>query len=142
MHWDDVAVGAELPGFELAIDFRKVAMTPAVTLDYMPGHYDREYARAIGHPDVFMNTMPLFGLLDRAVTDWAGPETFITRHAIKLRTPVYAGDVVTATGQVLDKRVDDAGHLVEVAVQLAKDGGATVCCEGTVVARLGLGVAR
>jgi acyl dehydratase len=138
--WDAVNVGDRLPSLHFGLTYRKVIMTPGVTLDYFPGHFDPEYARSLGHPTIFLNTMPLFGLVDRIVTEWAGPSTFVVRHKIKLRVPVYAGDHVTVAGCVAGKSVGDGArlgqHLVQVEVTLTKDDGPTLCCEGTVLAAL------
>lgn len=133
VRWSEVEIGHELPPFRLAFPLRRVIMTPGVTLDYFPGHFDLDYAKSIGHPSVFVNTMPLFGLVDRLVTDWAGGATAVVRHRIKLRVPVYADDEVEVAGRVAAK---GDGGLVDVEVTVAKDGGATVCCEGAVTARL------
>lgn len=89
-----------LPNVTVPITRFKTALTPAVTLDGYPGHFSSAYARAAGLKTVFMNTMPLLGLLDRFATDWAGSEAFIARHEIDMVRPIYAGDLLTISGSV------------------------------------------
>jgi acyl dehydratase len=90
-----------LDGFSLLIDAVRLAGTPSVTLDAFVGHVDADYARAQGHPGPFMNSLPMLGLLDRLVTDWAGPHTFICRHKMNLVRPAYCGETITVTGAVV-----------------------------------------
>lgn len=102
-YWEDVAVGDDLVGYELLIDQVRLAATPSVTLDAFAGHVDLEYAQAQGHPTTFMNSLPLLGLLDRLVTDWAGPSAFICRHKLDLAFPVYRGQTVAVSAVVVDR---------------------------------------
>ena len=98
--WAASEPGTALPNVTVPITRFKTALTPAVTLDGYPGHFSSAYARAAGLKTVFMNTMPLLGLLDRFATDWAGAEAFIARHEIDMVRPIYAGDVLTISGSV------------------------------------------
>ncbi len=43
------------------------------TRDYFPGHHDKDAARELGSPHVFMNILTTNGLAQRYVEDWAGP---------------------------------------------------------------------
>jgi VCBS repeat-containing protein len=51
----------------------------------------------------------------RFVTDWAGPNSFISSVKIRLGAPNYPGDTMTVTGSVTAK--DDATRTVTVAVK-------------------------
>jgi len=59
-------------------------MNPGATGDYFPGHYDPDYARRQGQPTIYANSLHVFGMLDRAVSEWAGP------HSLLLRPPTCA----------------------------------------------------
>lgn len=138
--WVDIEKGLNLPPLRLELSVRRVVLTPAYTFDPFPGHYDVEYARSIGHPTIFMNTMPLLGLLDRVVTDWAGPDAVIVRHSISLRAPAYAGMTLSVDGHVVDKRRrevsgDWPATVVEVAAKISADGRACASGEVTVALR-------
>ena len=69
-------------------------------------HYDREYARAEGYPDVLVQSHLHGALLARYATGWAGEEGRLTELALRVRRyavcPVEhvvagAGDTVSAS---------------------------------------------
>lgn len=123
----DPPQGEPIPGYTLPLTLRKLVTTPCVTLDYLPVHYDPEYAREQGHPTVFMNSIPLLGMVDRLVTDWAGPTAFVRSHHLRFATSLYAGDDVQVSGWVVDRRTDGDTEIAEVAVELRKNG--TLACQ-------------
>ena len=49
------AVGDELPAFELEVTATVIVAGAIASRDFMPVHHDRDYARAQGAPDLFMN---------------------------------------------------------------------------------------
>jgi acyl dehydratase len=130
--WAEVTVGDRLPDLVDQISYRRVVMNPGATWDYFPGHYDPEYARAQGQPTIYANSLHLFGLLDRAATEWAGPAAFLVRRAVTLQLSMYAGDTVTVTGSVTGKR---DGGLVDLALAVTNQHGAP-CCTAELTLRL------
>jgi acyl dehydratase len=130
--WDEVAVGEELPPLVDEITYRRVVMNPGATWDYVPGHYDPDYARSQGQPTIYANSLHLFGLLDRAATEWAGPTAFLVRRAVRLLLSMYAGDTVTVAGTVTGKR---DGGLVDLALSVTNQDGAP-CCTAELTLRL------
>ncbi len=133
LEWADVAVGDELPEVSDHLSFARVAAAPAATLDYFPVHHDREWAQASGLPDIVMSTLQIAGFVDRVVTQWAGPATFISRRKVRLATPIHPNDTIIGGGRVVGKRiVDDAGsHAVDVEVVVRNQRG-DVCCPAEV----------
>jgi hypothetical protein len=129
--------GQALPEFHYPVQRSWIAYAPSVMLDPFPGFYDAEYAKSVGHRDVFMNTMALLGLLDRLVTDWAGKDAFIFRHEIAIRQPVYAGTTAVVSGHVTSVDTvtgpteECTGHHVTVAAAIATDDG--VCVTGSII---------
>ena len=134
--WADVTEGATIPSLVDEITFRRVIMNPGATGDYFPGHYDRDYAQRQGQPTIYANSLHLFGLLDRAVTEWAGPASFLMRRNVRLVSSMYAGDTVTVAGVVSGKREADDERLVDLALTVTSHDG-RVICTAEVVVRLG-----
>src|SRR5262249_14590538 len=66
--------GEELPPFALRVTATRIVAGAIASRDFMPVHHDRDYARAQGAPDIFMNILTTNGYVSRYVTDWAGPE--------------------------------------------------------------------
>ena len=134
--WSDVSEGLAIPAVVDEITFRRVIMNPGATGDYFPGHYDRDYAQRQGQPTIYANSLHLFGLLDRAVSEWAGPASFLVRRNVRLVSSMYAGDTVTVAGTVTAKRVDGDARLVDLAMTMTSHDGRTICT-AEVVVRLG-----
>jgi acyl dehydratase len=92
--------GAVLP--ELVIDVTPtfVVASAIATRDFQDVHHDRDQAVARGGQDIFINILTTTGLVQRYVTDWAGPEALVRQVAVRLGAPCYAGDTLTFSGQV------------------------------------------
>jgi acyl dehydratase len=131
--WDDVAAGQSIPAVVDEITFRRVIMNPGATGDYFPGHYDRDYAQRQGQPTIYANSLHLFGLLDRAVTEWAGPASLLVRRNVRLASSMYAGDTVTVSGTVTGKRTDNGARLVDLAMTMTSHDGRMICTADVVV---------
>jgi acyl dehydratase len=108
--------GAVLPELVLDVTPTLVVATAIATRDFQDVHHDRDRAVARGGKDIFLNILTTAGLVQRYVTDWAGPDALVRKVAIRLGVPCYAGDTLTLSGRVTeDGGRDDAGEVtVEV----------------------------
>ena len=61
-----------------------------------------------------MNINTTVGLLQRYVSDWAGPEAVFRSIKVRLGAPNYPGDTMTFSGSV--QAVDPAASTATVAV--------------------------
>jgi MaoC like domain len=95
-----VEVGAKLPGLSLYGDPTFIVSTAIATRDYQDVHHDRDKAQAKGSKDIFVNILTDTGLVQRYVTDWAGPTAIIKSISLRLGVPWYAYDTVTFKGEV------------------------------------------
>ncbi|HOB47890.1 MAG TPA: MaoC family dehydratase [Mycobacterium sp.] len=93
-------VGAALPELSLYGDPTFIVSTAIATRDYQDVHHDRDKAQAKGSKDIFVNILTDTGLVQRYVTDWAGPTAVIKSIALRLGVPWYAYDTVTFRGEV------------------------------------------
>lgn len=100
-----VAVGAKLPELNLYGDPTFVVSTAIATRDYQDVHHDRDKAQTKGSKDIFVNILTDTGLVQRYITDWAGPNAMIRSIGLRLGVPWYAYDTVTFSGEVT--AVDD-----------------------------------
>ena len=57
-----------------------------------------------------MNILTTTGLVQRFVTDWAGPQAVVRKVAIRLGAPCYAGDTLTFTGRAEEVGAVPDGH--------------------------------
>ena len=95
-----VEVGTKLPELSLYGDPTFIVSTAIATRDYQDVHHDRDKAQAKGSKDIFVNILTDTGLVERFVTDWAGPTAMVKSIKLRLGVPWYAYDTVTFKGEV------------------------------------------
>ncbi len=89
-----------LPELVLNVTPTLVVSTAIATRDFYPVHHDHEFAVRSGSKDIFLNILTTTGLVQRYVTDWAGPSALVRGVSIRLGVPCYAGDTLTFSGEV------------------------------------------
>ncbi|UOX84856.1 acyl dehydratase [Amycolatopsis sp. FBCC-B4732] len=102
-----VAEGTELPPLTIETTPTFVVSTALATRDFQDVHHDRDAAVARGSKDIFLNILTDTGLVQRFVSDWAGPEALIRSVKIRLGVPCYAYDTLTFTGRVVSADGND-----------------------------------
>jgi len=128
--WEDVAEGEAIPRIPTEVSLKRVIMDAASTWDYFPGHHNVDYARSQGQKTIYINTMFFQGFIDRVITDWAGPQTWIARRKMTMQRSIYAGDTMWGEGKVVRRWIDDEGrHLIDVEINVGNDDG--VACPAT-----------
>ena len=105
-----IGPGAELPPWPLAVTPTVVISTALATRDFQDVHHDRDAAVRRGSRDIFLNILTTTGLVQRYVTDWAGPETVVRGIEIRLGAPCHPGDTLTFTGRARPGEVTVTGR--------------------------------
>ncbi len=67
------AGGETLPALSIHGDPTFIVSTALATRDFQDVHHDRDLAQQKGSKDIFVNILTDTGLVQRYVTDWAGP---------------------------------------------------------------------
>ncbi|MEX0581857.1 MAG: MaoC family dehydratase [Mycobacterium sp.] len=124
-----VRVGTKLPALSLYGDPTFIVSTAIATRDYQDVHHDRDKAQAKGSKDIFVNILTDTGLVQRFVTDWAGPTAVIRSIGLRLGVPWYAYDTVTFNGEVT--AIDDG--LITVKIVGSNSLGDHVVATATLV---------
>lgn len=93
-------VGTTLPESAIHADATFIISTALATRDFQDVHHDRDKAVERGSKDIFVNILTDTGLVQRFVTDWAGPSARVKSIALRLGVPLYAGDTLTLSGTV------------------------------------------
>jgi hypothetical protein len=91
---------SDLPELTIDVTPTFVISTALATRDFQDVHHDRDKAVRRGSKDIFLNILTTTGLVQRFVTDWAGPDAFVRNVSIKLGVPCYAGETLTFSGSV------------------------------------------
>ena len=124
----NTAVGTKLPELSIYGDPTFIVSTAIATRDYQDVHHDRDKAQAKGSKDIFVNILTDTGLVQRYLTDWAGPAALVESIGLRLGVPWYAYDTVTFSGEVTAV----ADGLVTVTVVGANSLGDHVIATATV----------
>jgi hypothetical protein len=109
-----------LPEWRLPITTTLVVSTAIATRDFQDVHHDRDLAQSRGSADIFLNILTSTGLVQRFVTDWAGPEALVREVSVRLGAPCHPYDTLVFTGEVTDvvseqmDGTDRVVHLVKV----------------------------
>jgi hypothetical protein len=131
----DFSAGAQLPPLTIEATPTFVVSTALATRDFQDVHHDRDAAVARGSKDIFLNILTDTGLVQRFVSDWAGPEALVRSIKIRLGVPCYAYETLTFTGRVVSRdgadvelavsAVDSLGEHVTGTVSLTLPGGSS-----------------
>ncbi len=122
----------DLPVVTMPVTVGRCVLDAATTRDFFPGHHDREYARAQGARDIYLNTMFYHGFVDRVVADWAGSDGVIVRRVLKMLTPACAGDTLTTSATIAAESEVDGRHITDVEVTVYSDTGRTAAASITI----------
>ena len=136
MNAPTIEVGTKLPELSLYGDPTFIVSTAIATRDYQDVHHDRDKAQAKGSKDIFVNILTDTGLVQRYITDWAGPTATIKSIFLRLGVPWYAYDTVTFTGEVTaveaaDARSSDEPGLITLKIVGSNSLGDHVIATGT-----------
>ena len=93
-------VGDRLPPLTIEATPTFIVSTALATRDFQDVHHDRDRAHQRGSKDIFLNILTGTGLVQRYVTDWAGPSARVRKIAIRLGVPCYAYDTLRFSGEV------------------------------------------
>ncbi|MDP9092313.1 MAG: MaoC family dehydratase [Actinomycetota bacterium] len=121
-----LTVGTELPQLRIEATPTFVVSTALATRDFQDVHHDRDSAQARGSKDIFLNILTDTGLVQRFVTDWAGPSARVRGVAIRLGVPCYANDTLVFSGLVQEIDGEDVTISVVGRGQLGEHVSATV----------------
>jgi hypothetical protein len=96
------AIGADdpLPVWVLPVTPTQIVSGALATRDFQDVHHDRDLAHKKGSKDIFLNINTSLGLMQRYVTDWAGPQAVVKALRVRLGAPAYPYLPLTFTGSV------------------------------------------
>jgi acyl dehydratase len=95
---------------------RQLVMWAGAVGDYMPIHYDQEYARSRGLKGIIVHGQLVGAFLGQLVTDWVGEQGTLRKLSCSYKGMNYPGEAVTLRGKVLRKYVRGGKHFIECSV--------------------------
>lgn len=81
-------------------------------------HWDSAWAQAIGNPMAYDYGVMRQSWFQHHVTDWMGDDACLVRLEDSIRKFNYQGDTQFMTGSVVDKRIDETGHVVDIELKM------------------------
>ena len=113
-----IAVGDALPVYTRCFTQVDLVAYGAATWDWHRLHYDLDYARSKNLPGTLIDGQAFGAVFARVALDWAGPRAFIMRLSFKMKSMAFAGDTLSAAGEVTAIRAVDGAHIVTLAQRL------------------------
>jgi acyl dehydratase len=98
-------------------------------------HWNPEYARQVGVPTSYDYGPERVAWLGHVAHHWMGDDGFLKHLYVEIREHNLLGDVTWCSGEVVDKRVEDGEHLVDVELQ-GRNQREEITTTGSAVIRL------
>jgi acyl dehydratase len=128
VYFDDVQVGDTLPAWSRKTDFMNWNRYAAVNDEFVYIHMDDEAGRAaLNEAGAFGMGNLRYAYILNALRDWAGDEAEIREVGCQFRAINQKHDVLTVTGKVTDKQVEEGEHRVYLDVDVVNQEGKPTC---------------
>jgi acyl dehydratase len=103
-----------------------LALYAGASGDHNPIHIDSDFAVAAGMPDVFAHGMLSYGVLARAVTEWAGQDA-LRKLSVRFVSITNVHDCITCSGTIVEGFQEEGEDRVRIALRVtAQDGRTTL----------------
>ena len=100
----DISAGEKLPALERTFALVDLVLYGAATWDWNRMHYDVEHAHRLNLPAPVIDGQEFGAFFARAALEWAGPRASLKRLALRLKAMAFAGDTLSAQGEVQQVR--------------------------------------
>jgi acyl dehydratase len=128
VYFDDVSVGDEIPAWSRKTDFMNWNRYAAVNDEFVYIHMDDESGRAA------LNEQGAFGMgnlrwayIVNSLESWIGDEAEVREIGCQFRAINQKNDVLTVTGKVTEKKVEDGENLVYLDMNVVNQDGDATC---------------
>ena len=116
LYYQDVTVGDEVTPLVKEPTTRQLVMWAGAVGDYMPIHYDKDFAQSRGLSGVIVHGQLIGAFLGQLMTDWIGGRGALRKLSCSYKGMNYPGEAVTCKGKVTKKYVQDGEHCVECSL--------------------------
>jgi len=131
LYYEDIKEGMQLPKIQYGpITTEMIVRFVCASNNFHPIHYDKDIARAEGHPDVVVHGPLKLALFERLIREWIGESGILKQITATYSRPNYAGDTLTVTGNVSRTFLENGEGFVECDIW-SKDQEARVNTKGS-----------
>jgi len=113
LYYEDVVVGSEITPLVKQPTTRQLVMWAGAVGDYLPIHYDKDFAQSRGLPGVIVHGQLVGAFLGQLITDWIGEQGVLRKLSCSYKGMNYPGEALTCRGEVTKKYVRDGQYYVE-----------------------------
>ena len=123
VYFDGVQEGMELPTLRKDPTTQQLVMYAGASGDYYQIHYDLEFAKNNGLPNVILHGALKNAFLGHLVTDWIGEWGTLKKLSVQYRGMDVPGTPAYVKGVVKKKYVQDGENMVECEIWLENHEG-------------------
>ncbi|MEM7113088.1 MAG: MaoC family dehydratase N-terminal domain-containing protein [Chloroflexota bacterium] len=129
--WDELVVGEG----QTAVAMPALTLTDVARYAFASGedgaaHYDDAAARAASYPSWFSIGMYHAGLLATYAVQWLGPDN-IRHFEARFNDMIWPGDVLTYSGLVANKRIENDERLIDLTLRCERAGKLVTSAKAT-----------
>lgn len=132
-----ITVGTEIKPYCIRPSTIQLFRFSAATWNAHRIHYDQEYARSEGYPNVLVQSHLHGCFLSNAVMEWIGEKATLRAFRWENRKLAVVGDYLTVTGRVTAIKDEPGGRVIEVDLEERNQRG-ELCAPGRAVLDLPL----
>lgn len=130
MELHDVRPGDQLPVLRRRPTTADLFTYSAATWNKGLIHFDQDFARVRGYPQVLVHSHLHGAYLLAALTDWLGDPRLVRSMSVTVRRPAFAGDVLLCSGTVERAEQVESGFTIDVALVEHREGDGEPCAYG------------
>ena len=134
VYYDDVKEGSDIPTLEKTPTTRTLVMWAGASGDFFELHYDKEFAKSMGFPNVLVHGRLEAAFLTQLLTDWIGDKGEVKKMSVQYRGNAFPGEKLLCKGKVTKKYVQDGQNLVELEIWVENPEGKKITPGTAVVA--------
>jgi acyl dehydratase len=134
VYFDDVKEGQDIPTLEKTPTTRTLVQWAGASGDFFELHYDKEFAKTMGYPNVLVHGRLEAAYLTQLLTDWAGEKGLVKKMTVQYRGNAFPGQKLLCKGKVTKKYQKDGENLVELEIFVENPEGQKITPGTAIVA--------
>lgn len=124
--WEEIVENQEIPALIKKPTYMQLFMFSAVTWNRHLIHYNPEYARRDGLPDVAVHRALIGNFMAQMLTDWIGQSGRVRKLEWNVRASTIPGNIVQCHGRVTKKLVEKGSRTLECEVWVENERGENI----------------
>ena len=136
LYYEDIEAGHDIPHqVKEPLTTRSIVKWAAAVKDFYEIHYDKDFARSAGMPDVIAHGPNKLALLARLVQEWIVEEGKLHKISCTHKASNFPGETLVCKGKIAKKYVKDGRHYVECELWVENQNG-LICAPGAALVSL------